>query len=125
MAKKPKVEKTRNAGTMSESAYWGMIRSCLRNKSRWWKPRQLALQQAKQHYNGPNPRQKFEYHCCMCNGYFSQKEVEVDHVVPAGSLRCAEDLAGFVERLFAEEGWRVVCKPCHQKITNNERQRIK
>ena len=35
---KPKAIKPRNAGTMTESAFWSFIRSALRQKSRWWKP---------------------------------------------------------------------------------------
>ena len=36
--KKPRVPRTRNAGTMTEAGFWSMIRSALRQKSRWWKP---------------------------------------------------------------------------------------
>ena len=36
--KRSRVNKTRNSGTLSESAFWSFIRSALRQKSRWWKP---------------------------------------------------------------------------------------
>ncbi len=36
--KKPRVPRTKNAGTMTESMFWSMIRSALRQKRRWWKP---------------------------------------------------------------------------------------
>ena len=36
--KKPRIARTRNAGTMTESMFWSMLRSALRQKSRWWKP---------------------------------------------------------------------------------------
>jgi len=38
MAKRKVTPKTRNSGTMTESAFWSFIRSGLRQKSRWWKP---------------------------------------------------------------------------------------
>ena len=63
--KKPRVPKTRNAGTMTESAFWSFIRSALRQKSRWWKPITQAKLQARRPYKGPNKRQKFEYLCAV------------------------------------------------------------
>lgn len=121
-AKKPKKEKvprTRNAGTMTESAFWSWIRSALRQKSRWWKPIQNTKKAARRPYKGANKRQKFEYQCEMCEDWFPDKNVEVDHIVPAGSLKSSDDLKGFVERLFCEaEGLRVLCKDCHYQITN-------
>ena len=116
-----KKDKPRNGGTMTEAAFWGMIRSALRAKSRWWKPRQNALLEARRHYSGVNKAQKWEYMCAFCGKWFMQKEVEVDHVVSAGSLTCGDDLKGFVERLFSEGGWRVLCKKCHKDRTTSER----
>ena len=51
--RKPRVPRTRNAGTMTEAAFWSMIRSALRQKSRWWKPiaecKKLARRKSKCH----------------------------------------------------------------------------
>jgi len=114
--------KPRNAGTLTESAFWSLIRSALRQKSRWWKPITLAKQQAKREYKGPNKRQKFEYQCNICKQHFAEKDVDVDHIIPAGSLSCAQDLPGFVERLFCEvEGLQVLCSDCHNKKTKEEK----
>ena len=125
MAKKKrvvKVKKTRNAGTMTESAFWSFIRSSLRQKSRWWKPITQAKQNAKRKYKGPNKRQKFEYLCNVCKQYFPDKEINVDHILPAGTLKCANDLPGFVERLFCEiDNLQVLCSKCHDKKTQNEK----
>lgn len=112
------IEKPRNAGSLSESAFWGMIRSCLRRASRYWKPIQIAKQKAKRKYIGTNKRQKFAYECAKCKGLFQEKQVEINHIIPAGSLKCSDDLKGFVERLFAEEGYECVCKECHKRITH-------
>ena len=110
-AKSPKV---RNGGTMTESAFWSFIRSTLRNKSRWWKPITECRLKAKRAYKGPNKRQKFEYQCNACKNWFAQKNINVDHIIPAGSLNCAQDLPGFVERLFCEtDNLQVLCEKCH------------
>lgn len=122
ISKKPKVQKTRNAGTMTESAFWSFIRSALRQKSRWWKPIAQAKAKAKRKYKGPNKRQKFEYQCAECAQWFPDKEVNVDHITPAGTLRCANDLPGFVERLFCEvDNLQVLCTICHNIKTQIEK----
>jgi len=114
--------KTRNAGTMTESAFWSFIRSTLRQKSRWWKPISQAKEAAKRKYKGPNKRQKWEYQCNECKQWFSNTEINVDHIVPAGTLRSANDLPGFVERLFCEvDNLQVLCSTCHNKKTQDEK----
>ena len=121
-AKRVKAVKTRNAGTMTESAFWSFIRSGLRQKSRWWKPITECKLKAKRAYKGPNKRQKFEYQCNQCKNWFPEKQINVDHIVPAGSLNCAQDLPGFVERLFCEiEHLQVLCEKCHDKKTKLEK----
>lgn len=63
-------------------------------------------------------RHRWEIQCAHCGEWFPQSHVQVDHIVPCGSLKCAEDLPGFVERLFCEEeGFQALCKPCHNKKT--------
>ena len=114
--------KTRNAGTMTESAFWSFIRSALRQKSRWWKPIAQAKAKAKRTYKGPLKRQKFEYQCKECLQWFPDKQINVDHIIPAGTLRCANDLPGFVERLFCEvDNLQVLCSTCHNKKTQDEK----
>ena len=121
--RKPKVERTRNAGTMTESAFWSFIRSALRQKSRWWKPITQCKIKARRPYKGPNKRQKFEYQCRYCEQWFPEKRVNVDHITPAGQLRTANDLPGFVERLFCEiDGLQVLCSNCHDEKTKLEKQ---
>lgn len=120
----PKVIKTRNGGTMSESAFWSFIRSALRQKSRWWAPISQAKALAKRKYNGINKRQKFEYQCNHCKNYFPEKLINVDHIEPAGSLNCAKDLPGFVERLFCEvDKLQVLCSDCHNAKTQLEKKK--
>jgi 5-methylcytosine-specific restriction endonuclease McrA len=114
--------KTRNSGTLTESAFWSFIRSTLRQKSRWWKPISEAKAKAKRAYKGPLKRQKFEYQCASCLKWFPDKNINVDHIIPAGSLKCANDLPGFVERLFCEvDNLQVLCSNCHDKKTKIEK----
>lgn len=120
---KPKAIKPRNAGTMTESAFWSFIRSGLRQKSRWWKPITECKLKVKRAYKGANKRQKFEYQCNICKNWFPDKNVNIDHKIPAGSLNCAEDLPGFVNRLFIEiEGLQCLCSNCHNIKTQNEKE---
>jgi 5-methylcytosine-specific restriction endonuclease McrA len=120
--RKSRVPKTRNSGTMTESAFWSFIRSALRNKSRWWKPITECKQKARRPYTGPNKRLKFEYQCNECKGWYPEKQINVDHIIPAGTLTCSADLSGFIERLFCEqENLQVLCEKCHDIKTQNER----
>jgi len=122
VTKKKVVVKPRNAGTMTESAFWSFIRSALRQKSRWWKPITQCKMKARRAYKGPNKRQKFEYQCKQCTNWFAEKNINVDHIVPVGTLRCANDLPGFVERLFCEaDNLQVLCSKCHDSKTQNEK----
>ncbi len=108
------VEKTRNGNQWSEARYFGFIRSTLRSGFTRWGPKHQAKKDAKVAYNS--------YQCAACNELFTNKEVEVDHIVPAGSLKTFDDLPEFVERMFCEaDGFQVLCKPCHQLKTNAER----
>lgn len=80
------------------------------------------LKKAKREYNGPNKRQRYEYQCSECKKYHTQKDISVDHIIPAGSLNSFEDLPAFVEKLFVgADGLQVLCSTCHQTKTNKER----
>ena len=123
--KKPKkLEEplTRCDGTLTESAYLAFIRSTLRSKSLRWKPRSNALEKARRPYKGPNKRQKWEYLCGICKGYFKQDETHVDHFPhPCGSILSVEDIGNFAENLFCNsDNLRVLCVECHAIHTVSE-----
>jgi 5-methylcytosine-specific restriction endonuclease McrA len=114
--------KPRCHGTMTESAFWSFIRSTLRQKSRFWKPITECKLQARRLYKGVNKRQKYEYQCKVCQNWFIEKKINVDHIEPAGSLNSSKDLPGFVERLFCEvENLQVLCEKCHDKKTKTDK----
>jgi hypothetical protein len=109
-----RVERTRNGGNWTEARYFSFIRSALRSAFQKWGPKHEAKKIAKRGYN--------QYECAHCGEIYGNKDTEVDHIQPAGSLKTYEDLPSFVERMFCEvDGFQVLCKTCHQVKTNEER----
>lgn len=109
-----RVERTRNGGTWTEARYFSFIRSALRSAFQKWGPKHEAKKLAKRGYN--------QYECAHCGEIYGNKDTEVDHIEPAGSLKAFDDLPAFVERMFCEvDGFQVLCKACHQVKTNAER----
>lgn len=120
--RKAKLEKPRNHGSMTESGFWGFIRSALRQKSRWWKPILECKRRNRRPYKGPNKRQKWEVQCNICKNWFMDKFINVDHIKPVGTLKSASDLPLFIENLFCEiDNLQCACKKCHDDKTNLER----
>ncbi len=116
-----RVERTRNMGTWTEAMLMSRIRSALRRIWSYYKPRVEAKNRVKKTVKGK--RHKFEYKCSACKKYFKSKEVEVNHKIPAGSLKSFSDLPSFCDRLFCEDpdGYSVMCKPCHREETNRQK----
>lgn len=115
MAKK-KILKPYNSGTMSSAAFFGMIRSALRQKSRWWKPILNVKNRGKIAYVGDNKRRKFSYICEECKKEFDAKSISVHHKKECGSLRSFEDIGKFCKKLFCEEKDLILlCEKCHDK----------
>ena len=117
-----RVPKTRCSETMTEAAFFSFIRSGLRQKSQKWKPAYDAKKLAQRPYTGEDKRTRFVYLCDICNNLFKDKDVQIDHIIPCGSLKSFEDISGFCERLFCEVGgYRILCSDCHQVVTNDSR----
>lgn len=109
------VKKTRCGETWTESRYWSFIRSALRRAWTRYPVRYQVLQDARRPYSGSDKRTKWEYQCNICKKWFKTKDVEVDHIEPAGTLLKYSDLGGFCKRLFCEQdNLQVLCKPCHR-----------
>ena len=135
MARAPKtnrVPRTRAGGKWTEAAFWGFLRSGIRQISTRWPPIADALMAARRPYTGPNARQKWEYECSECHCFSPQAVtkagkrktmVHVDHIHECGKLLSYRDVSGFVERLFCEaEGLRVLCHECHAARTAKSRE---
>jgi 5-methylcytosine-specific restriction endonuclease McrA len=82
---------------------------------------QAAKMEARRSNESDNKRLKWEFQCNHCEDWFPDKEIQIDHIVPVGTLRCGDDLKEFVERLTPEEGFQVLCLECHLIKTNEER----
>ena len=136
----PKKEgKIFDHGTKTRAAFFGQLRSDMRKRWMYSKVRAAVLKEASVSRNTSR--------CSECQRevlktvlkydkdgnpvlYTKGKQkgrqkrtsnLDVDHVVDCGSLRCFEDMSGFAERLFCgAEGLRVLCKDCHHKKTHKK-----
>ena len=115
------------------SRFWSFIRGALRAKFRSWPPKYHAKAFAsravqdgvyKTGRHAGEPKYVNYYECAECHQQFRDKDVEVDHIIPAGSLKCKEDLPAFVDRMFCSaEHLQVICKPCHKIKTAEDRKK--
>lgn len=112
--------KTRAGGKWTEAKYWSFVRSLLRKGWLRYPVRTHVLNQGRRVVTGQ--RHRFEYRCAACLDWFMGKEVEVDHIVPCGNLK--DDPGAFIQRLYCEpKDLQILCKPCHQVKTQQEKQR--
>lgn len=116
------ADKTHAGGTWTKARYFGFIRSALRSAWSRYPVKWQVLEAAKRKYAGKDRRIKWEYQCNSCKGWFLAKEIQVDHITPAGSLKDYTDLPKFVSNLFCEsDNLQVLCKECHNTKTQEER----
>jgi len=116
-----KPEKERNGKRWTEARFTSFIRSALRGAFRRWGPKSDVLKDAftRVKKNKASGRQAKHYRCRKCGKEFPQKQVQVDHTTPIGSV---DNWDSFIERLFCEaDNLQVLCKPCHSKKTKKER----
>jgi len=115
--KKPRAPKPFADGTLTNAAFFGMLRSALRNKSRFFITIKNCRNRARVPYKGPNKRRKWLYKCEMCSELFDSKQVNIHHKIDCGTLRSFDDLPGFTKRLFCDSiDLMTICNDCHDKI---------
>ena len=129
MAKR--VERTRNASTLTEAGFKALIVSALREKSRWWKPKQECIRKARV--------RKGIYLCEHCEqevgAYFYDvyktgkkkgkkrkvRNILADHIAPVVDPAVGfVDWNTYIERMFIETGWQAICHKCHSEKTKTE-----
>lgn len=122
-----RVKREYNGGTWTSAQKWSAIRSCLRKRFRYWIPATRAKIKSRREYSGPLRRQKWEYQCNSCKQFYPEKEINIDHIIPVGSLKGPEDLVGFIERLLpeSEDAFQVLCKSCHKEKTLIDNKKMK
>lgn len=117
-----RVERTHAGGTWTKARYWTFIRSALRKAWSKYPVKYQVLQEARRPSQLDDKRTKWQYQCNNCKGWFKTKEVQVDHIESAGSLKDYDDLPSFVSRLFCEkDNLQVLCHSCHKVKTQEER----
>lgn len=91
----------------------------LRRLSYQWPPRNEAKRLSR--------KARGQYECNICHNIFKPDETVMDHITPVVPLEGMEDfnnpetLGKYVLSLFVEEsGWQCICKPCHDKKTEEE-----
>ena len=101
----------------TEARFWSFIRSALRRAWMKYPPKYEALKQAEvgRKVNKKTGKLAKHYKCNICKKEFVANDVQVDHIVEAGTLRSYEDLPEFVNKLFCSaDDLQVLCKPCHK-----------
>lgn len=124
--KKPRkgaAPKTRNGNTITEQEFFNKIRAALRRSFRFWTPMMTALKKASRPSQSANKRLKTEYQCSECRNWFPRTNVQIDHIIPCGSLTCYDDIVPFIKNLTQEDekSYQILCKPCHKEKTDKER----
>lgn len=116
------VPLVRCSGTMTEREFVAYILSGLRRLTKFWKPKLLALQDARRAYSGTDKRTKWEFQCAECGKWFKQKDIEADHITPCDGLAGLWDMERWINAAFVEkEGYQILCKKDHLAKTLAER----
>lgn len=102
----------------------GFIVNTLRWGSRKWPAKFKTLEDAKteKKINPSSGRLAQFYLCNRCKKEYTNKDVEVDHIIPVVDPKVGfVDWNTFIDRMFCERSnYQVLCKPCHKKKTKEE-----
>lgn len=108
-------------------AFFTYLRGCLRKA---WSNNPIKhnlIKKVRKQIDNPNPNGKkktvFGFTCELCHNDYVLSQGNVDHKVPAGSLRKTEDIQGFVERLLyvTEDDLRLICKGCNSALAYSDK----
>lgn len=117
---------TYNSGTWTDARYRSFITSTLRAGSRRWPPKYSTLAEAKteKKENKATGRIAQHYRCVGCASDHPAKDVQVDHINPiVDPIQGFQSWDVFIANLFCEkDNLQVLCKTCHTKKTNQEKE---
>ena len=111
----------------NKSAYFTWLRGNLRKIWNTSPQKTEFIKKYRKQIPNPNPKGNKKYvwgaKCNFCNKDFPMKDLQVDHIISAGSINDWEDVEGFVRRLLGsgEGELRFLCKPCHATLSYSER----
>lgn len=64
--------------------------------------------------HGLHKRTKTAGKCVFCNQIFGKSKLQIDHIIPAGSMTTYAEAPGYLLRLLcSKENMQLTCKPCH------------
>lgn len=99
---------------------FSMLRGALRRAWMKSKVRIIALQSWREKKDMGRSSPQWAIKCDNCGVWHKQSDIDVDHKIPAGSLKGPDDIKDFVLRLLfvGVEDLRPLCKVCHKVITH-------
>jgi hypothetical protein len=112
---------THNDGWWTKSRFMSMFSSALKDLTKYWRPKTRYKKEHLMVLNGVIKGQ-----CQYCYEWFESNKLEVDHIVPCGSLKELSDLGEVAARTFIEsqDGWQLLCKLCHGIKSYSERYNV-
>lgn len=134
VARRQRVERTHNMGTLTKAQFLGQFRAMARlHWSQRCKARAEARKRARTRKGfsrcedckaeKPN-RFKDTYKSGKKIGKtYQRNEFEVDHIVPAGGFDSLIEYGQWLTRLWLDDptGYRTLCKACHAKKTREQK----
>ena len=108
----------------SEAAWLSYVRGGIR-KGLWnrYGPKLEFLKSRLELRDNPNPKSKKRFpkvkmgQCEECKEWFSQKDLECDHIAGHNSMRSPEEIGTFVQAMLWEcslDDYALLCKTCHK-----------
>ena len=105
------------------------IISALRRATFKWPARGAAKKAARVPIPGKffkNGKQKHGYLCAICGQIFAEKDTRLDHKYPVKKVDADTSWEETLERMIPyEDGWQVLCDPCHNEKTREENEKRK